>query len=488
MLAKYSEDTQSDPNQYRLPTASSDSQFSQGSTIQSFQSGSQSTENVSSSEPTYSQSTESTITLSSPSQKYWCSSEGESMSQERLMPIHNEKVESASQTDQDIIVLGREEYQHLLLKATTIPFDMKSEVAKLSQKCYQLFGNSAQPEMNPDKMEKICHEADAINLFSSIYESMVTERQSSDRRKLNRSRTVVIIYMLLYGLSQKNNWFQIALARTLTEHGVSEHGLTSLKNLGIAAHPRTVKSASKASSDSHLESVVNFLNDAQNKRQLVVIFIDDYHNIHTMHRTSKQQQTQTIHMATLLLKVFPNVEANTDLTVTNLKKAITTHFGSMSFCDILAGEQDPSCKILEQIPDLKVIYFWFVDQGDSLDEDGKKQRKAGELPKQLRRFSHNNDKDFAFGPAKPTVPATSQFYPKSLSVLDMLKLGCPCAVVDERKAEVIQLYSFDLALMSWSVAPTSVQFILEKDPVGLSSFRTNQDGPLVLRVLLIFST
>ena len=178
----------------------------------------------------------------------------------------------------------------------------------------------------------------------------------------------------------------------------------------------------------------------------------------------------------------------TDLTVTNLKKAITTHFGSMSFCDILAGEQDPSCKVLEQIPDLKVIYFWFVDQGDSLDEDGKKQRKAGELPKQLRRFSHNNDKDFAFGPAKPTVPAKSQFYPKSLSVLDMLKLGCPCAVVDERKAEVIQLYSFDLALMSWSVAPTSVQFILEKDPVGLSSFRKNQDGPLVLRVLLIFST
>ena len=62
----------------------------------------------------YGQSTESTITLSCPSQKYWCSSEGETMSQERLMPIHNEKVESASQTDQDIIVLGSEEYQNLL--------------------------------------------------------------------------------------------------------------------------------------------------------------------------------------------------------------------------------------------------------------------------------------------------------------------------------------------------------------------------------------
>ena len=35
---------------------------------------------------------------------------------------------------------------------------------------------------------------------------------------------------------------------------------------------------------------------------------------------------------------------------------------------------------------------------------------------------------------------------------------------------MIQLYSFDLALMSWSVAPISVQFILEKDPVGSGGF------------------
>ena len=69
----------------------------------------------------------------------------------------------------------------------------------------------------------------------------------------------------------------------------------------------------------------------------------------------------------------------TDLTMTNLKKAITTHFGSTSFCDILAGEQGPSCKVLEQIPDLKVIYFRFVDQGGSLDEEGKRQGSVGEL-------------------------------------------------------------------------------------------------------------
>ena len=89
----------------------------------------------------------------------------------------------------------------------------------------------------------------------------------------------------------------------------------------------------------------------------------------------------------------------------------------------------PSCKVLEQIPDLQVIYFRFVDQGGSLDEEGKWQGSVGELPTKWRRFSHNSDK-VAFGSAKPAVPAISQFDPKSLSVLDMLKLG---KVVDERK-------------------------------------------------------
>ena len=311
MLAKYIKDKQPGTDHPRLSTSSSDSQFSnsQFSLGSSIQPDSLLAESASLLEPINSQSSERTITLSSPSQAYWSSSQTESLSEQQVMPMYNEKVEAASQTEHDFIVLDRVEYQNLLLKAANVPFDMKSEVQKLSQKCYHLFENSAQPEMNPDKMEQICQEAGAINLFSTIYVSMVTERHSSNRKKLNRSRTVVIIYMLLYGLSQRNNWFQVALARTLTEHGISEHGLASLKNVGVSAHPRTVKSASKASSDSHLKTVQDFLNDAQNKRQMIAFFIDDYHNIHTMHRTSKQQQTQTIHMATLLLKVFPNVEA-----------------------------------------------------------------------------------------------------------------------------------------------------------------------------------
>ena len=104
----------------------------------------------------------------------------------------------------------------------------------------------------------------------------------------------------------------------------------------------------------------------------------------------------------------------TDLTMANLKKAIITHLGSKkSFCDILAGEQGPSCKVLEQIPDLKMIYFRLIDHPQHLgghgdysrgstsrmmvDKERKRPGSAVKLPTNIKRkrFSYNSDKDFA---------------------------------------------------------------------------------------------
>ena len=82
-----------------------------------------------------------------------------------------------------------------------------------------------------------------------------------------------------------------------------------LNNLGIAAHPNTITAARKASASTHTQSVQSFFRDAKNRKQMIAIFIDDFHNIHTMHRPDQKEQTQTVHMATLLEKVFPGVPA-----------------------------------------------------------------------------------------------------------------------------------------------------------------------------------
>ena len=115
--------------------------------------------------------------------------------------------------------------------------------------------------------------------------------------------------MMMYGQSQRANWFQVALSRTLQQFGITEQGLASLRNLGIAAHPCTVKAASLSTASSHLSNLQIFFNQAIQSNQFLVMLIDDYHNIHTKHRPESKTQTQAIHMSTLLVKTFPNVKA-----------------------------------------------------------------------------------------------------------------------------------------------------------------------------------
>ena len=46
---------------------------------------------------------------------------------------------------------------------------------------------------------------------------------------------------MMYFQSQESNAFQIALSRTPQQFGITKEKLESLQNLGIAAHPQTVK-------------------------------------------------------------------------------------------------------------------------------------------------------------------------------------------------------------------------------------------------------
>ena len=140
-------------------------------------------------------------------------------------------------------------------------------------------------------------------LFFLLCDAICTEQMSDERKDLVKVRTMVIIYIMVYSQSQRCNSFQIALSRTLQQFGISERGLESLRNLGITAHPRTVKAQSKLSSSFHSDTVQSFIESAIENEQLLIFLIDDYHNIHTQHRPEAKKQTQDIHMTTLLFVV-----------------------------------------------------------------------------------------------------------------------------------------------------------------------------------------
>ena len=139
----------------------------------------------------------------------------------------------------------------------------------------------------------------------------------------------------MYSQSQESNAFQIALSRSITKEG-----LESLRNLGIAAHPQTVKVLTKSSSSTHSSSVLTFIESAIEKNQFIIFCIDDYHNMHTQHQPEAKIQTQAIHMTTLLLKVLPNVKAvqhhgnnvvpNSPVEIENVKGFVSSNLSILS--------------------------------------------------------------------------------------------------------------------------------------------------------------
>ena len=146
----------------------------------------------------------------------------------------------------DGVFLSCEEYVKLLKQASLCP-DFKNNLNNIRS----LLQNLEEPEMDPEGFQKICRDSGAENLYFCIYDAICTEQMSDERKDLVKVRTMVIIYIMVYSQSQRCNSFQIALSRTLQQFGISERGLESLRNLGITAHPRTVKAQSKLSSSSN---------------------------------------------------------------------------------------------------------------------------------------------------------------------------------------------------------------------------------------------
>ena len=65
------------------------------------------------------------------------------------------------------------------------------------------------------------------------------------------------------------------------------------------------------------------------------------------------------------------------------------------------------------------------------------------------------------------VSPESRFIPKSLSVVDMLKLGNQI----KRTTTATEIYNFDFQAMAWSASPVLVDFNMEEIAFGAGGFR-----------------
>ena len=183
-----------------------------------------------------------------------------------------------------------------------------------------------------------------------------------------------------------------------------------------------------------------------------------------------------------------------EVTLDNIKKACQAHYGNVigkgMVCDVLAGEQGPSCKSIAQVPDLKLVHIRFVkgarpcgDAADPPDDEisdddsfpigflSKKPRLQGKAGanKNVNLSNKNRVKSQATessGLSTQSKPAAS--FPKSLSVTEMIDLG---KLVKKKSGTLIHIFSFDLEKMSWSSMPTDVVMHIEPEVLATGGFR-----------------
>jgi hypothetical protein len=167
------------------------------------------------------------------------------------------------------------------------------------------------------------------------------------------------------------------------------------------------------------------------------------------------------------------------VTIKNLKEACYKHFksriGDDMVCDIIAGDQGPSCSSVEQIPSFNVIHVRFVVANhedptpSSHDSCPWEVDTVSSCPTEVRNRNKRPrplEETASLPNPKYSAKETSS-YPKSLSVLEMLKLG----TVIKGTSTSFDLYEFNVQTMTWTTKPITVEFVVEEDVLGVGGFR-----------------
>ena len=139
-------------------------------------------------------------------------------------------------------------------------------------------------------------------------------------------------------------------------------------------------------------------------------------------------------------------DSQEELTIENIKHSCEKYFSSRVgpnlICDVLAGEQGPSCKTVDQIPSLKVIHVRFINrlsviddtddvsQYDSETSDNFDKASSSHEPPKNRHVMDKPKSECQLpkttGWSKKKIENSSpakSMYPVSLSVIEMIKLG-----------------------------------------------------------------
>ena len=172
-----------------------------------------------------------------------------------------------------------------------------------------------------------------------------------------------------------------------------------------------------------------------------------------------------------------------ELTIDLIKRACEDHFseqiGPNFECNVLAGQQGPSCTSIDQLPDIKLVHVRFVPSRTSRFQDTKSNTEfatwkrarrnpvdvGDNLPHHSRSYAAKSEVAEPVGKARER----DECVPMSLSLTDMLRLG---KLGTPNQTTVVKMFLFDLETLTWGQVPIIMDFQEGRDPIGTGAFRS----------------
>ena len=137
---------------------------------------------------------------------------------------------------------------------------------------------------------------------------------TSSSHSENRKCTIVILYQLCFGFSQKCNFFQEDNGLFLKFCNLSQSGIETQRQLGTSVSTKVISRNRAAIAKENLTLCNDAIQEAIDKKFAILLMIDDYHNIHTIRRPQDENATYKVdHMCTIIIKIVkeaPAIEFN----------------------------------------------------------------------------------------------------------------------------------------------------------------------------------
>ncbi|RIB08461.1 hypothetical protein C2G38_2211592 [Gigaspora rosea] len=177
---------------------------------------------------------------------------------------------------------------------------LEDQIKKMTTVLYKKRNNGL--ILDPKEFDKmlVAADLDLKGFLTEIYNILIPNNRSAYNRNEDKKQVVAILY-LMAGLRNKHaNNFKLELALYLAGSGTTCDTINALSNAGVLVTYQTVYNYKKKIASEYPIRITKYFND--NKNNLCIYNIDDYHNIHSKQHPDSTSLSSAIHFATSVCK------------------------------------------------------------------------------------------------------------------------------------------------------------------------------------------